>query len=181
MFAKIHLPTMQVVSDPMYLPFSLRGMSIDALADLYSSMGPSCPPEFASYGFWRVVDERPAETKTSVPVPSGWQLDREAKTVKMHYAMTARPLSDYDSRLLTRLEFRRLFTLEERLLIDNFLTSEKLSIEQKRMLRTVENDFAAMSQVSLVDPDVMAGLDYYTEVGLLTRKRAKEILSFKKR
>lgn len=81
---------------------------------------------------------------------------------------------------ITKLEFRRRFTLGERQLIDEFnATFESnpiLSDEQKRAVRTAQKDFDNALDVSLIDPSTIAGVNLYAALGLVTPDRVVEIL-----
>ena len=85
------------------------------------------------------------------------------------------------SRILTHIEFRRLFTPLEQQLSDEFeVTFESnaaLTVEQKRSLRTGYKNFNAASVVDLDDPDVLPMLGLYEALGILATGRAAEILA----
>lgn len=79
-------------------------------------------------------------------------------------------------RILTPLQFRRLFTLNERVAVDNFATNPDLSDQQKAVLTTLTKDFDAAQEIDLDDPDTQAGIQTLEAYGLLAEGRAAEIL-----
>lgn len=74
--------------------------------------------------------------------------------------------------VLSRLAFRMRFTLSERIAIDN----AALPPEQQALVRTVMRDFDAASEIHLLNPDVIAGVRLFEQLGLITPGRADEIL-----
>jgi hypothetical protein len=85
------------------------------------------------------------------------------------------------SRILTHIEFRRLFTPFEQQLSDEFeVTFESngaLTVEQKRSLRTGYKNFHAATVVDKDDPDVAPMLGLYEALGIIAVGRAAEILA----
>ena len=69
-------------------------------------------------------------------------------------------------RMVTRLQFRRLFTFAERVAIDASLDP---------VVRTFLTDLAMTSEVDLEDSDVIGGLAYLEGVSLIASGRAAEI------
>lgn len=88
---------------------------------------------------------------------------------------------DPSSRILTHLQFRRLFTQAEREWADElevtFETNAALTTAQKRTLRSGYKDFNAASEVSLDDECIPSMLGLYVALGGLTANRPAEILS----
>lgn len=84
-------------------------------------------------------------------------------------------------RILTHLEFRRLFTQEERELSDEleatFESNAALTAAQKRTLRSGYKDFNAASTVNLDDPAIPPMLMLYEALGIVAVDRATEILA----
>lgn len=82
---------------------------------------------------------------------------------------------------LTKLKFRRLFTLSERVLIDAFNASFEsnpiLTDEQKGLIRTYLQDLSEAEGVYLDDEGTVAGIQMYVSLGLLSAERAAEILN----
>lgn len=76
---------------------------------------------------------------------------------------------------LTRYEFRARFTLNERVIIDNYDSSE-LSAEHKAIIRTILRDFDSTDQIHLTHPAVAQALQTFEALGLVAGGRAAEIL-----
>lgn len=84
-------------------------------------------------------------------------------------------------RILTKLEYRRLFTFEERMAIDAF-TSEYLNVpqlsdEQKSAIRTSLQDYADAQEINLDDADTIKGIGLYAQFGLIAQERFAEVLN----
>lgn len=90
------------------------------------------------------------------------------------------PAPVVNTRLLTHIQFRRLFTTPERQLADElevtFETSTELSVEHKRTLRSGYKDFNAASEVDLDDHGIPEMLALYAALGIITPERINEIL-----
>ena len=82
---------------------------------------------------------------------------------------------------LTRLEFRSRFTLQEKAAIDlASLDNPQASMEQRLIaasLRAMLADQAMAEFIDLSDETTIAGVQYLAQVGLLTEKRAQEVLT----
>lgn len=78
---------------------------------------------------------------------------------------------------ITRLEFRRLFTLLERVAIDGFANNPTIPDNYKAILTTVMKDLDAATSIRLDDPDTIAGVTLLAGVGLITAERAQQVLS----
>jgi hypothetical protein len=93
------------------------------------------------------------------------------------------PVMDYTTppdpadRILTKLAFRRRFTLEERIACDSAPENESLPASARAALKTMATDLALAEEVSLDDPDVVAGIGLLAQLGLITQARAQEILA----
>ncbi len=83
-------------------------------------------------------------------------------------------------RIMTHLEFRRLFTPLEQELSDEleatFESNNSLTVEQKRKLRTGYKNFNAATTVDRDDPDIPPMLNLYVTLGILEPHRPVEIL-----
>jgi hypothetical protein len=77
----------------------------------------------------------------------------------------------------TKLEFRNLFTLPERVAIDNFELNPAVTAEHKMTLRTLFKDQEAASYIDLERADTQQGVQFLAVAGLLTPARAAEILA----
>lgn len=84
-------------------------------------------------------------------------------------------------RVLTKLEYRRLFTFEERMAIDsftaNYLGIAFLSAEQKSAIRTSLQDYADAQDINLDDADTVRGIGLYVQFGLIQPNRLAEVLN----
>lgn len=81
------------------------------------------------------------------------------------------------STILTKFQFRKLFTMAERIAVDNAQYSSKLSSTQKATVATVVKDLDSSAEVHLGTPDVTNGVGYLASVGLITPQRAQRILA----
>ena len=86
-------------------------------------------------------------------------------------------LSIDQSQIITKYQFRKLFTLQERIAIDNFQTNPNLSQQVKDTLTTIMTDLTVSGNVELFNPDVISGVRFLYQVGLLTVGRADQILA----
>jgi hypothetical protein len=88
----------------------------------------------------------------------------------IQYTLTPPP------RYITKLAFRRLFNLGERVAFDNFEANPNLGIEQKQVIRTLTKDYEMAEEVDMRDPDTKPGLQYLEACGILGAGRTQEIL-----
>jgi hypothetical protein len=79
-------------------------------------------------------------------------------------------------RVLTRLEFIRLFTALEREDLYNFATNAGLTNAQKRKLSVFFEDLKLADEVNLDDTDIQAGVPALQAWGLIGAGRAVEVL-----
>jgi hypothetical protein len=77
---------------------------------------------------------------------------------------------------LTKFQFRKLFTLNERVLIDNVASSNMLTPAQIATVTTIQKDLDSSGEVVLNSTDVVHGIEYLVQVGLLSAPRAVRIL-----
>lgn len=86
-----------------------------------------------------------------------------------------------ESTKLTRLEFRSRFTLQEKAAIDlASLDNPQEPTEQRLVaatLRAMLADQAVAEFIDIGDESTIAGVQYLAQVGLLTEKRAQEVLT----
>jgi len=78
---------------------------------------------------------------------------------------------------ITKYEFRKLFTLNERIAIDSAPQNELIPANYRAMLVTINKDMELSSSVILTNPDVAAGVNFLESLGLIASGRADEILS----
>lgn len=91
------------------------------------------------------------------------------------------PTAPEASKVDSKITFRRRFTDEERLLIDEFNatfeTLPNLTAEQKRDIRSGLEDYKATDEVNRADPSTSKMLGLYTALGLIAPGRAEEIIN----
>jgi hypothetical protein len=78
--------------------------------------------------------------------------------------------------VLTKFQFRKLFTLTERMDIDN-IASSSMSSQVKRAVTTLQKDLEVSGEVDLHLRDVYDGIYLLVSVGILSRARGDRILS----
>jgi hypothetical protein len=80
--------------------------------------------------------------------------------------------------IVTRYEFRQLFTFSERVAIDNIASNVSIPANYKAMIITMLKDLEVSSVVQLTtNPDVTAGVNLLESLGLIGSGRASSILS----
>ena len=79
------------------------------------------------------------------------------------------------NRQLTQFEFRMLFTLAERVAIDNVQDNTNISTADKEMMKTLQKDFELADYIDLDDPEAELGINFITSIGLITPERAIQI------
>lgn len=103
------------------------------------------------------------------PIPEGYEVIGE--TANPDYLSGARP------RKMTRLEFRRRFTLAERVAMDAAPNNEALTPELRATARTMLTDLSLAEDIDLDDADIQAGVGLMVSIGILTPERAAAILT----
>lgn len=78
---------------------------------------------------------------------------------------------------ITKFQFRKLFTLEERIALDNAQYSSSIPPRVKATLFTLMKDLEVSNVIQLGTPEVTNGIKYLMSVGLLTKTRADRILA----
>lgn len=78
---------------------------------------------------------------------------------------------------LTKYQFRQLFTLAERVAIDNISLNETIPANYKAIIVTVLKDLELSEIVNLDLPAVISGVGLIEQLGLITAGRAKQILA----
>lgn len=102
------------------------------------------------------------------PVPDGWRV--VAETANPQY------LTHPQKRVLTRLEFRRRFTLAERVAVDDAPNNPALPAQARAAARTLLTDLSLAEEIDLNDPDVAQGLQFFASLGLIAPERVAQIL-----
>ena len=80
-------------------------------------------------------------------------------------------------RVLTKYQFRKLFTFTERIGIDNFMANPNISAQNKAILSTIMKDLDVAGVVELDNPDVGQGIGFLEQVGLIGAGRAAQIIA----
>ena len=80
-------------------------------------------------------------------------------------------------RILTKYQFRKLFTFQERIAIDNFAANPAIPDQQKAILSTILKDLELSTEVDLDNPDVREGVYFLETIGFIAPNRASEIIS----
>lgn len=82
---------------------------------------------------------------------------------------------------ISKLQFRNLFTLQERMAIDefnvNFESMPSLTAQDKSMIRTSLEDYRTAEYISLANASTVAGVQLYETLGLIAAGRAAIILA----
>lgn len=86
-------------------------------------------------------------------------------------------VSDSTPLILTKFQFRKLFTLEERTLIDNIQYNTNFSGSVKAVVNTMMRDLEVSGEVDLHLLDVIQGVQFLKQIGILTAVRATRILA----
>ena len=81
-----------------------------------------------------------------------------------------------DGMVLTKYQFRQLFTLAERVTCDNF-ASAAIPANYKAILVTMFKDLELSGDVQLTNPQTAQGVRLLGQLGLITPERAEDILA----
>jgi len=79
--------------------------------------------------------------------------------------------------ILTKFQFRKLFTLAERTTIDNIQYNSNFSGSVKAVVNTIMHDLDVSGEVDLHLVDVVQGVTFLKQIGILTAARATRILN----
>jgi hypothetical protein len=79
--------------------------------------------------------------------------------------------------ILTKFQFRKLFTLTERVTVDNAQLNTAIPANYRAMLLTMAKDMELSAEVQLNNPDTVAGVNFLETLGLIATGRAAMILS----
>ena len=80
-------------------------------------------------------------------------------------------------RIVTKFQFRKLFTTSERMAIDNAQYSSKFTPQIKAAIFTMQKDLEVSGEVDLHLKDVWDGIYFLVQVNILTLARATRILN----
>lgn len=78
---------------------------------------------------------------------------------------------------ITKYEFRKLFTFEERVAIDNAPTNTNLPANVRAVLTTMNIDLTVSGTVEMYNSDVISGVNFLETVGLIAPGRAVQVLA----
>lgn len=78
---------------------------------------------------------------------------------------------------ITKYQFRKLFTLTERVAVDNAPTNPEIPANYRAMLFTLLKDLEVSGEVEMFNPDVHAGVNLLEQLGLIGVGRAAQILA----
>lgn len=78
---------------------------------------------------------------------------------------------------LTKYEFRKLFTFNERVALDSVQSNPNVSAMNKAIINTLSKDLELSAVIELYNPDVISGVNFLETVGLLGTGRAAQILA----
>jgi len=76
----------------------------------------------------------------------------------------------------SKYDFRKLFTRDELILLDNFENSA-FSAANKALVNSLLHDFAASSEIDITHPDLIAGMEILASINVLTSRRVTAILN----
>lgn len=79
--------------------------------------------------------------------------------------------------IITKFQFRQLFTTSERVLIDNIADNEAYSTQVRAMINTFMEDLRQSGEVILTSQPVIAGVTFLETVGLIATGRKERILA----
>jgi hypothetical protein len=78
---------------------------------------------------------------------------------------------------VTKYQFRKLFTMTERVGIDNVQANTAIPANYRAILLTMSKDMDLSAEIQLNNPDVSAGVGLLEQLGLIGPGRAAQILS----
>ena len=81
------------------------------------------------------------------------------------------------ARVLTKYQFRKLFTFNERVAIDSAPTNVNIPAAYRAALSTIQKDMDSSGMVELDNSDTAEGLGFLTQLGLLASGRMYQILA----
>jgi hypothetical protein len=99
-----------------------------------------------------------------------------AHTITQDHAIADQDVFNAQFPQLSKLQFRRLFTLNERMALDGFEGSTAPDLV-KQTLRTIKADFDAAKYISLDDPMTQQAINAFEQMALIGTGRAAQILS----
>ncbi len=82
-----------------------------------------------------------------------------------------------DALTITKYEFRKLFTFNERVAIDSAPANTNIPANYRAILTTMNKDMELSGMVVLSNPDVAAGVNFLETLGLIAAGRATRILN----
>lgn len=79
--------------------------------------------------------------------------------------------------VLTKFEFRKLFTMTERVAVDNVQNNTTIPAEYRAILLTMAKDMELSAEIHLGNADVIDGVRLLETLGLLATGRANQIIN----
>jgi hypothetical protein len=79
--------------------------------------------------------------------------------------------------VITKFQFRQLFTLAERVGIDNVQSNPNIPANYKAILLTMAKDMELSAEVQLTNPNTIAGVQMLEQLGLIGVGRAAQVLA----
>ena len=92
-------------------------------------------------------------------------------------ALTPVVIPDTTPLILTKFQFRKLFTLAERTTIDNIQYNVNFSGSVKAVVNTIMHDLEVSGEVDLHLVDVVQGVTFLKQIGVLSDVRCARILA----
>lgn len=110
-------------------------------------------------------------TQSTAPIEVVYTAPASDTTVSQTAIPTGSPLE------ITKFQFRQLFTMDERIAIDNAEFNLSLSGRVKATLATFMKDVEVSNVVVLNSPEVITGIQFLVANNLLTATRAIQVLA----
>jgi len=139
-------------------------------------------PTFKATSPEGVITEYDAALPEQEHLQPGWRLEQIIIAVASPDDPPPAPTTKYDGRrVLSKIEFRRLFPDATRPYVDEFNATFEahpaLSVDQKRSIRSGLEDYKATSEVNLDDPSTAMMIGLYQALGILTADEAQGVLN----
>jgi hypothetical protein len=106
-----------------------------------------------------------------------YRVTRDSETNNILAQVAADPLPAPAKAPISKFQFRSLFSLEERLALDNYEYNTNLSDEAKAFMRTIHIDFKIADNIDLKHPFVVQAVQYLETLGIIGEGRAAQILA----
>jgi hypothetical protein len=139
-------------------------------------------PTFKATSPEGVITDYTADVIDPLHFSVGWRIEQIIIAEASPDAPEPVPTTKYDGRrVLSKIEFRRLFPDATRHYVDEFnATFEShpaLTTDQKRSIRSGLEDYKATNEVNLDDPSTAMMVGLYQMLGILTADEAQGVLN----